>query len=127
MSNIIKLYFADWCGHCKSFQSTWNEIKQKISEIPDSITKEVEHSEMTQAELETVSGFPTIRFFKEGEQQDYNGERTLDNIMDAFKKFINLPVKLTKSPFVNSGGAINSPYYKKYLKYKKKYLSIKYN
>lgn len=57
------LYWATWCSQCKPFMKTWDELKEKYSDV-DFI--DIEHSKMSQIELSKINGFPTI-FYVDGD------------------------------------------------------------
>ena len=111
----ITLYHANWCGHCKRFKPNWDSLKT-FFDSNNIQHNEYEHSQ-NQKEIDqaNIEGFPTIKINKNGKEYEYKGERT----EEALKK------ELVNN--VQSGGAdLDEKMYKhKYLKYKKKYLSLK--
>ena len=81
---IIKLFYADWCGHCVNFKSIWFALKNKYSNKVTFI--EVNCTEKN-PELDYVTGFPTIAIFDSNNKylQTYNDDRTFD----SFESYIN--------------------------------------
>merc|ERR1719211_609464 len=86
------MFFAPWCGHCKRLAPVWEELAGKHN-------KDVE-SEVTIAKVDCtvatalcsaqdVTGYPTLKFFKNGAEKDdgvkYRGNRDAA----ALEKFIN--------------------------------------
>lgn len=124
----IKLFYADWCGHCRNFKPIWTEFKNFLKVNPNLkdkdnksisiVTEEFDDSNNMEATLEKVEGFPTIIVYKNTIERDvYNGERTLNGL----KKYFNL----STDSLNQKGGNLN--YYNKYMKYKLKYLQLKNN
>lgn len=76
-------FFAPWCGHCKHLAPTYTELSDLghgvvIAEVDCTVAREV-------CQEEGVRGYPTLRFYKNGEfVEAYQGERTLD----ALKAFV---------------------------------------
>ena len=114
MSNDkIMLFYANWCGHCKTFKPTWEALKPILDK--NNISHEEYESENTEVMSKyAIRGYPTIKVQKNNEVVDYNGPRDPASILH----FLN--VNNTEQ----SGGAKKN-YYNKYLKYKKKYLALK--
>jgi len=84
------MFYAPWCGHCKRLAPTWEEM---------AVEKNVEGGEVTIAKVDCtvatalcsaqdVTGYPTLKFFKDGfEKEDgvkYRGARDAA----ALEKFI---------------------------------------
>jgi len=79
-TQALVMYYAPWCGHCKTLIPVWDALGAKYSNSDtvlakmDSTVNEVEGSEK-------INSFPTIRLHrKDGTQAEYNGERTVEGI-----------------------------------------------
>lgn len=91
----VTLYYADWCGHCKTFKPEWfkfkavyNKIKQEIKDKYniELILNEYENDIDPQKAIEAdVKGFPTIKIKYNDKTDDYIGPRTA---VALFKKLI---------------------------------------
>lgn len=148
----VKLYFADWCGHCKHFKPEWQKLleekKNKISELQTKYNcdikfkayKDGEHT--AKIEKANIQGYPTIRVKFNKNEVDYTNRRTADNIMEfvdaMLKKSNNMPntkhdtVEVANSPeninvmnIMGSQMGGGNEYYEKYRKYKAKYVHLK--
>ena len=71
-------FSADWCPHCRDFQSTWDELKKqtniKFIQIPH-----------TKASGYDVDAYPMLRFYPQGLQGvyiEYTGDRTTASIVE---------------------------------------------
>jgi thiol-disulfide isomerase/thioredoxin len=114
MSNTkITLYYADWCGHCKSFKPTWNALKNIFDKHNITYNEYEDSKDEAIIEKANISGFPTIMIEKEGSEYQYNGDRSANSIIHEVL------------PNIQMGGSIK--YLDKYLKYKNKYLKLKNN
>jgi thiol-disulfide isomerase/thioredoxin len=82
-SNILVLYYAEWCGHCQTFKPQWKSIytyllKHKLCEVA-----EVEHSNLDNVgELKNhAQGFPTIILYKKNNKELLTKKKnTLSNL-----------------------------------------------
>eukprot|EP00096_Caligus_rogercresseyi_P001530 TRINITY_DN124_c0_g1_i1.p1 TRINITY_DN124_c0_g1~~TRINITY_DN124_c0_g1_i1.p1 ORF type:complete len:492 (-),score=225.60 TRINITY_DN124_c0_g1_i1:564-2039(-) len=83
--NVLVEFYAPWCGHCKQLVPIWDELGNKFADKEDIVIAKMDS---TANELEDIkiSGFPTIKLFKKGDNEvvNYNGERTLE----GFAKFL---------------------------------------
>jgi len=78
------IYYAKWCGHCKTALPEFNKLKN--ADIVDSDGNKVnfktvdceENREL--AKKENINGYPTIKMYKNGSSIDYNGERTKESM-----------------------------------------------
>ena len=82
----VVLFYADWCGHCKKFMPTWDEISTELNDS-QSTTKfmkvncgKPDENEAHAAIMQKykIKGYPTILTFENGEATEYNGDRSLD-------------------------------------------------
>ena len=100
---VIVAYLAPWCGHCREFKPTWNELMKKYKKLtstqPCSLMEIKDKNErFLMAKENQPNGFPTIRVFRKGEKMsDYEGARD----MESMTNFIN-----SKFGLVMTGGRI---------------------
>jgi len=83
-SNIqIKLFFAEWCGHCKTFKPIWNNIKLKYGNKITFIDVDCTNNSPN---LPYVQGFPTIAIYDNNNYiENYENNRTFKD----FEEYIN--------------------------------------
>jgi len=92
----LVLFYAPWCGHCKSLKPTWDQLAQKYhnrvvgsEKVAIMKVNADEHPEKTQ-ELD-ISGFPTIILFKGNDKIMYSGDRSLKSL-ETFLRRASLPL-----------------------------------
>ncbi len=93
--NILVLFYASWCGHCKKFLPTYVKISQKLYEEKPRINlAKIEMSSNNEIKnIFNISSFPTIKFFQKGKPYDYNGERDEDSMINWMKKKIDSSIR----------------------------------
>jgi thiol-disulfide isomerase/thioredoxin len=79
----IILFKADWCGHCKRFASTWEQMQQKYKNKYNFIT--IDSNEKEQIKNWNIRGFPTIYVKNKNTAVEYEGSREEEDII----KFVN--------------------------------------
>ncbi|AYV78561.1 MAG: thioredoxin [Edafosvirus sp.] len=131
----VELYYANWCGHCKDFKSTWEKLKVEFDKAGIEHHEYEEESNPKEIEKAGVQGFPTIKIKKKKEVEvvyEYNGLRTVEAIMKEVTGNKSLPDNTATIKLVQNGGfskrganLTNDKYYSKYMKYKTKYLKLK--
>jgi thiol-disulfide isomerase/thioredoxin len=81
---ILKLFFAEWCGHCQDFKPIWFELKEKYK---NKINFEEIDCTNYNPNLDYVKYFPTIALYDKNKNyiQNYDGDRS----KNSFNNFLN--------------------------------------
>ena len=85
----IVLFYAPWCGHCKTLKPTWEKLKENYPNLIMEINCD---EEPNMAEKHNIEGYPTIKYFKsgiDGRGIDYNGSRDYGSIKSFINKKLN--------------------------------------
>jgi len=91
--DVLLLFYAPWCGHCKKLAPTYIEIAKEINEAEGSKVL-VARMDATENDIPASSpwndleGFPTVILFKAGDNTPivYEGDRSKESIIDFLKK-----------------------------------------
>lgn len=77
----VVFFFADWCGHCKRFQPTWNQFKNGMENKPIDVV-EVSADNAAATQHYNVSGYPTVISVDShgNKKSEFKGERTVSNL-----------------------------------------------
>lgn len=89
--HILVEFYAPWCGHCKRLAPEYASAATKLKGVVPvaKIDADNENNRVV-ANKYDIRGFPTIKFFRDGKDVDYNGDRTADAIV-AYVKRQSLP------------------------------------
>lgn len=86
--SLLIFYYADWCGHCKSFKSTYDKIAEYFQDPENGFSDKVEIAKLNAPNVEQfargegIQSFPTLIFYGRGERKGemYKGERTDEKV-----------------------------------------------
>jgi protein disulfide-isomerase-like protein len=70
-------FYAPWCGHCKRLQPIWEELATELKGEVSVGKVDVTENRPLGSRFD-IKGFPTIKFFHEGEVYPYKGARSKD-------------------------------------------------
>ena len=94
VKKYVTFYYADWCGHCKTFKPEWFKLKSAYNKVKKDIINKYkvelilnEYDDTSQDEISKagIEGFPTIKIKYNDKIDDYIGARTA---IALFKKLI---------------------------------------
>ena len=88
----LKLFYADWCGHCKRFKPVFDgELKQLVSSSNIPVKLEAVDCDRNpqMASKYNVSGFPTLILEVNNKPIEYQGQRKSENIIQFIKEHLN--------------------------------------
>lgn len=83
------LFYAPWCGHCKSMKPDYEQLRLRYRNNPDRRVAMIncdDHKDF--ASKAGIDGFPTLRYYtnpKDDKYVDYEGPRTAE----AIETFMN--------------------------------------
>merc|ERR1719197_1215757 len=84
-------FYAPWCGHCKKLTPEYEkaavELKGKVSLCKVDATEEKDL-----ASKYNVKGFPTLVWFEDGKESEYDGGRTAETIVEWVKSMTGAAV-----------------------------------
>jgi protein disulfide-isomerase-like protein len=90
---VLKLFYVDWCGHCKNFKPIFEgELSDAVKEQQLPCRLELVNCEKhpEEAKKYNIRGYPTVIFENENNDVvEYQGERTANSIIKFIKNILN--------------------------------------
>jgi len=84
----VVLFYADWCGHCKKIKPVWEKAAEKVNKEDKRMIMvncgDDKKGDSDMMSKYNIKGYPTIMIFEDGEHKEYNGERTLEDLLALF-------------------------------------------
>eukprot|EP01119_Soliformovum_irregulare_P007564 TRINITY_DN1_c0_g2_i2.p1 TRINITY_DN1_c0_g2~~TRINITY_DN1_c0_g2_i2.p1 ORF type:complete len:145 (+),score=48.73 TRINITY_DN1_c0_g2_i2:278-712(+) len=78
--NWLLKFYAPWCGHCKRLAPTWEELGTATQGTEVHVGKVDCTTEKATCAKFNVRGYPTVKFYADGQLYDYKGDRSLDDL-----------------------------------------------
>jgi len=76
-------FYAPWCGHCKRLSPIWDQLSEKFADKEQVVISKVDCTVETQlCSDQQVTGYPTVKFYNEGNQEGlrYKGQRDIESL-----------------------------------------------
>ena len=77
-------FYAPWCGHCKKLQPVWEELATQLKGVANVGKVDVTGNRALGDRFD-IKGFPTIKFFRNGQTYDYRGARSVESFINFVK------------------------------------------
>jgi protein disulfide-isomerase-like protein len=86
----LVLFYAPWCGHCKTFKPEWEKAKQQldgktINNVKVNLVDVNCDEEADLAKAYDIQGFPTVKCITKEKVVEFDGDRSVQGV----KAYIN--------------------------------------
>uniref|UniRef100_A0A2L2Y1B4 Protein disulfide-isomerase A5 n=1 Tax=Parasteatoda tepidariorum TaxID=114398 RepID=A0A2L2Y1B4_PARTP len=86
-SSVLVMFYAPWCGHCKKMKPEYVNAAASLKDknIPGILAAVDATKEKAVADKFKINGYPTVKYFKNGEPAFDVSFRTADKIVEFMK------------------------------------------
>ena len=79
--NAIVKFYQPWCGHCKSMKPDYDRLSDEYRTSENVLIADVNcGDEDALCEANDVRGYPTIKYYLNGQEDAYEGGRSYDDL-----------------------------------------------
>lgn len=94
-TSVLVMFFAPWCGYCKSMKPNFFKAAEILSEEhPSEALAAVDCTRFKSiCKRIGLKGYPTVKYYKNGEmEKDYGGDRSTEDIVNFVKSMSGLDI-----------------------------------
>ncbi|KAJ9082302.1 protein disulfide-isomerase precursor [Entomophthora muscae] len=94
---LMTMFYVPWCSHCQRFSPEYEKASQLLSSSDIKIAKVncEEHKDFCKSK--GVTGYPTVKIYREGVASDYTSSREANAIVSLLKKAAISPLSFVDS------------------------------
>ena len=84
--NALVKFYQPWCGHCKSMKPDYDRLSAEYGSSENVLIADVNCGEEDAlCAASDVRGYPTIKYYVNGEEEDYQMGRTYEDMKQFVK------------------------------------------